>query len=160
MIQSVDEYVEIDKALAENEPPRAVRLDLSGKWPVVDGITWLEGIFIPRYRWFLLTQYERRKVTKWLAKRGRLVREQQVHDGRGMVHVGRPQKAEIARLVFDDVHICVGNEAVRHYDIVSVRIDNVSSRKDALAIFREWLADLCAVGLDPDSVEEFLSEKD
>lgn len=159
MIQSVKQEVE-SKATAEDEPPCKVPLDLSGEWPIVGGVTWMGGMFIPMCGWYRLTRYQRRKVTKWLAERGRLVREQQVHDGRGMVHVGRPQKAEIARLTFDDVHICIGNEAVRHYDIVSVRIDNVSDRKEALAIFREWLADLCAVGLDPDSVEEFLSEKD
>lgn len=130
------------------------QFDLSDKWPWIEGVMWFDGICIPVARWKKLTQAQRDQVVEFLAKKGRVIREQTQGTGRGMIHLPKMRKAEVSELTSDSIHICVSSEFVRHYDIVSVRIDNAYSRKAAVQIFREWLQDMTQAGLNEHSMHE------
>lgn len=124
-------------------------------WPVVGGLAWSPGVSLPIAAWKAVPSNQKRLIRAYLRERGRSIREETFGESdEGVVHL-RISKAILCELAPIDVRICVGNESVRHFDSVSISIDNASSRREAMTIFREWLEDLVAVGINEHSVEEF-----
>lgn len=122
---------------------------------MVGSLCWEPGICVPQEAWNAVPANQQRLIRKFLSARGREVREETAGFGlKGLVHM-KAAKAYLCELNPVDIRICVGNESVRHFDSVSISVDNASSRREAMTIFREWLEDLYAVGINEHSVEEF-----
>jgi hypothetical protein len=124
------------------------RFSLDGEWPSIEGSVWDEYRFVPMKAWERLTKDQRRAVGQFLRAKGRCIRSCSVSEMQVMVH--KPFPGNSARLAISNMsctRFVVTNEWVRHSDCIAIEVENTEVGSNAVAMFREWLADMGRIGL-------------
>lgn len=124
--------------------PAPSRVDVSGRWPVIDGDFVFDDIhFVNEERWRSLSERDRRKIQKWSDSAGRVLRPR----GNGVIHTSSPRPLMPSESGPISKDIWFNTDTVRHNEDINISVMNCDSFEEAVQKFREWLEDVQACGL-------------